>query len=269
MVDVLPRQLRHVDETVHAAEVDEGAEVDDGGDHTAADLAGGEVGQEVLALFLLGLFEEGPPAQHDVVAVLVELDDLRFERLADVGLQVADTTQLDEGGGEEATETDVDDQAALDDLDDRTGDDAFALLDLLDGAPGALVLGALLGQDEATFLVLLLEDEGLDLVAEVHDLGRIDLVADRELAGGDDALGLEADVEQDLVLVDAHDVAGDELAVVDRHHGSGVGVVERALQIVLDDLAGHVLTVAGRQCLGIGFDGGGIGRGHGNRECFQ
>ena len=29
MVDVLPRQLGHVDEAVHAAEVDEGAEVDD------------------------------------------------------------------------------------------------------------------------------------------------------------------------------------------------------------------------------------------------
>jgi hypothetical protein len=31
------------------------------------------------------------------------------------------------------------------------------------GAPGALVLGALLGQDQAAFLVLLLEDQGLDL----------------------------------------------------------------------------------------------------------
>ena len=35
VVDVLPRQLGHVDEAVHAAEVDEGAEVDDRRDDAA------------------------------------------------------------------------------------------------------------------------------------------------------------------------------------------------------------------------------------------
>ena len=69
----------------------------------------------------------------------------------------------------------------------------------LDRAPGALVLGALLGQDQPTLLVLLLEDQGLDLVADLDDLVRVDVVLDRQLARGDDALGLVADVEQDLV----------------------------------------------------------------------
>jgi hypothetical protein len=58
--------------------------------------------------------------------------------------------------GQEAAQADVDDEAALDDLDDRAGDDALGLLDLLDRAPGPLVLGPLLGQDEAALLVLLL-----------------------------------------------------------------------------------------------------------------
>jgi hypothetical protein len=35
VVDVLPRQLGHVDEAVHAAEVDERTEVDDAGHHAA------------------------------------------------------------------------------------------------------------------------------------------------------------------------------------------------------------------------------------------
>ena len=119
MVDVLPGELGHVDESVHAAEIDESAEVDDGGDDTAANLARGEVGQEVLALFLLGLFQVGPAGQNHVVAVLVELDDLGIERAADVGLQVTDPTQLHQRCWEEATEADVEDQTALDDLDDR------------------------------------------------------------------------------------------------------------------------------------------------------
>ena len=114
-------------------------------------------------------------------------------------------------------------------------------LDLLDRAPGPLVLGPLLGQDEPTLLVLLLEDEGLDVVAERHDLGGVDVVADRQLAGGDDALGLVADVEQDLVPVDLDDGALDDLAVLDLDHRLGVGIVEReTAEVVLGDLAGDV-----------------------------
>ena len=175
---------------------------------------------------LLRLLEPGPAGQHDVVAVLVELDDLGLERLADVGLQVADPAQLDERRRQEAAQADVEDEAALDDLDDRALDDAVVFLDLLDVAPGPLVLGPLLGQDQAAFLVLLGEDEGLDLVAERHDLVGVDVVADRQLAGGDDALGLVADVEQDLVPVDLDDGAVDDLAVLDLDHGGVDGVVE-------------------------------------------
>ena len=181
MVDVLPRQLGHVDESVHAAEVDEGAEVDDRRHHTAADLAGLEVGEELVALLVLRLLEVGAARQHDVVAVLVELDDLALDLLAHVGLEIADPAEVDERRGQEATETDVEDQATLDHLDDRALDDPVLLLDLLDRAPRVLVLGALLGEDQPTVLVLLLEDEGFELVVERDDLVRVDVVADREL----------------------------------------------------------------------------------------
>ena len=96
MIDVLPRQFGHVDETVHAAEIDEGAEVHDARHDTAAHLSGLEVGEEVFSLFLLGLLEPRATRQHDVVAVLVELDDLRLEAAPDVGRKVAHAAQLDE-----------------------------------------------------------------------------------------------------------------------------------------------------------------------------
>src|SRR5690606_7202546 len=138
-----------------------------------------------------------------------------LDLLADVGLQVADAAHLDEGGGQEATQADVQDEPTLDDLDDGAGDDAVLLLDLLDRAPGALVLGALLGQDQPTFLVLLLEDQGLDLVADVDNLARVDVVLDGQLAGGDDTLGLVTDVEQDLVPVNLDDDTLDDVPVVE------------------------------------------------------
>ena len=215
VVDVLPRQLGDVDETVDAAEVDEGTEVDDRGDDTAADLALLQLGQEVLANRRLGLLEPGTAGEHDVVAVLVELDDLGLDLLAHVGLEVADAAHLDERGREEAAQADVEDETTLDDLDDRALDDAVSLFDLLDGAPGPLVLGALLGQDQPTVLVLLLEDESLDGVTDGDDLGGVDVVLDRQLAGGDDALGLVPDVEQDLVAVDLDDRPLDDVTVVE------------------------------------------------------
>ena len=76
------------------------------------------------------------------------------------------------------------------------------------------------------------------------DLVRVDVVADRQLPGRDDALGLVADVEQDLVLVDLDDRAVDDLAVLDLDHRGVDGVGEAAAEVVLDDLAGGVLALA-------------------------
>ena len=161
------------------------------------------------------LLQVGPAGQDHVVAVLVELDDLALQLAAHVRLQVTHPPQLHERGGEEAPQADVDDEAAFDDLDDGALDDAACLLDGFDVAPGPLVLGPLLGQDQPSLLVLLLEDKGLDAVAHGDDPGRVDVLLDRQLVGGDDALGLEADIDEHLVLVDLDDGAGDEIPFVE------------------------------------------------------
>ena len=109
----------------------------------------------------------------------------------------------------------VEDQAALDDLDDRALDRLAGLGGGLDLAPGLLEAGALLGEDQATLGVLLGEDQRVDGLAERDLVGGIDRAADRELVGGDDALRLPADVEQDLVLVDPDDGAADDLALLE------------------------------------------------------
>ena len=171
--------------------------------------------EELAAHLGLGLLQPGAAGQHHVVAVLVQLDDLGLDLLADVRLQIADATHLDQRRGQEAAQADVEDQAALDDLDDGALDGLVLLLELLDGAPGALVLSALLGQDQAAFLVLLGEDEGFDLVADGHNLIGVDVVLDGELAGRDDTFGLVTDVEQDLVAVDLDDGPFDDVAIVE------------------------------------------------------
>src|SRR5258708_2045183 len=85
-------------------------------------------------------------------------------------LTIEDTTPFDQRRGQEAAQADIEDQAALDDLDDGALDGLVLLLELFDGAPGALVLRTLLGQDQPAFFVLFGEDQGLDLIADGHNL---------------------------------------------------------------------------------------------------
>src|SRR6185312_9965064 len=251
VVDVLPGELGDVDQTVDAAEVDERTEVDDRRDLAGPDLALGELVEELAAHRRLGLLQPRTAGEDDVVAVLVQLDDLGLDLLAHVGLEIADAAHLDQRGGEEAAEADVEDESTLDDLDDGALDRLVVVLELLDRAPGALVLRALLGQDQPALLVLLLEDEGFDLVADGDDLVGVDIVLDGQLARGDDPLGLVADVEQDLVPVDLDDGSFDDVAIVevlDRLVDGGEEVLFRP--DVVDRNLG-----AGRLRGGVGVDG--------------
>jgi hypothetical protein len=217
VVDVRPRELGDVDQAVDAVEVDERAEVDDVGDLALDDEARLEPLQDRLALLLALLLEHRAARQHDVVARAVELDDLALDVLAQVLVEVRHAPDVDERGGKEAAYPEVDDQAALDDLDDGADDRLAGLGGGLDAAPGALEPGALLGQDQPAVLVLLGEDQRVDLLAELDLLRGVNRLADRQLAGGDDALALVADVDEDLVLVDPHHPAGDDIALLEGH----------------------------------------------------
>jgi hypothetical protein len=73
------------------------------------------------------LLEQRAAAQHDVAALLVELDDFEVEGLADVLLEVAHGAQVDLRAGEEGLDADVDSEAALDPTRDRAVDQLVAL----------------------------------------------------------------------------------------------------------------------------------------------
>ena len=168
---------------------------------------------------------------------------LALHRGADVRRQVADTAKFDERCGQEAAQPDVDDEAALDDLDDRTRDDLVGLLLRFDVAPGTLVLRTLLRQDEAAFLVLFRQDQRFDVLAERDDLGRVDVVADAQFTSRDDTFALVPDVEQHFVLVDLHHRAVHELTVFDGDHRAVDRIGERHAEIVGHDLTGGVVAL--------------------------
>ncbi len=89
---------------------------------------------------------------------------------AHVSGEILHATEVDEGSGQEATQADVEDQAALDDFDNLARDVLAGLELLLDAVPSTLVLGTLLGEDQTAVLVFLLENQSLDFVAQGNDL---------------------------------------------------------------------------------------------------
>ena len=91
---------------------------------------------------------------------------------------------------------------------------------LLDAAPSALVLGTLLGQHETAVRALLGHNKSLDGIAHRNDVCGVSVLADGQLADRNDALGLEADVDQDLVLVDLRHGAAHEIALVEVGNGT-------------------------------------------------
>ena len=200
--------------------------------------------RESLPLLGLRLVEPRTATQHDVIAILVELDDLGVDLTAYVRLQIAHTALLHQRGGHEAAQAYVHDQTSFDHLDHLPRNRSASLVELLDVAPSALILGSLLGEDEATLLVLTGYDQGFQDLAHRHLFGRIYLVADAQFPGRYHTLGLVADVEQDFVAIDPDHGSVDDLTVDYGHHAGGVSLFEADVaEIVGDDLTGDVGAV--------------------------
>ncbi len=91
------------------------------------------------------------------------------------------------------------------------------------------------------------------MLAELDDLGGVHVVADGQLTGGDHALGLETDVEENLVPVDLDDRALDHVSIVELDDGVAHRLLEIGVrQVVVDDRSRVVvpLGIEGAHLLG-------------------
>src|SRR6266540_2443000 len=215
MVDVRPRELRDVDQAVHAVEIHERAEVDDVRDLSFDDVAGIELVEDALALVLALLLEHCPAGEDDVVAGAIQLDHLAAQLLAEELVEVLDAADVDERRRQEAAHAEVEDQTALHHLDHPAVDGLAGLGGGLDALPRELEARPLLREDQPALGVLLREHERVDLLAERDLVRRIDRATDRKLGSRDDPLRLVTDVDEHLVLVHAHDRAVHDLPLVD------------------------------------------------------
>jgi hypothetical protein len=82
MLDALPRHVGDVQQAIDAAEVDERAVVGEVLDHTLDDRAFLQLVEQFAALGAVFLLDDRTARNDDVVALLVELDDLELVHLA-------------------------------------------------------------------------------------------------------------------------------------------------------------------------------------------
>ena len=199
MVDPTPAHVGDVEEAVDPAQVDERAEVRDVLDDAAPDLADLDVVQEVTLLGLALFLEELPPGDDDVHPGLIDLDDLALEVLPDELGDVAAPPDADLRCGKEDGDPDFEEEAALDLPADLAADDVPLVVGRDHALPAADPVRLPLREGDHAALVLDGLEEHLDLVP-LLDPGRIVELIDR-----DHALGLVADVDDDVRVHDVDD----------------------------------------------------------------
>src|SRR5712664_1078081 len=209
--DASPGHVGDVQEAVDPAQVDESAVVGEVLDDAGEDRAFLELLEGVLLQLLALLLEEDAAGEHDVAALIVELDDLELVLLADQLIEIADRTEIHLRTRQERLHPDVDGEAALHPADDGALDELVALARGRDLVPDAHLVGLLLGEDDHPGIVLTGLQEHVDLVAD-FDVGLA--LEKAELLDGDLAFALVADVDDRVVLGDLDHAALDDLVLL-------------------------------------------------------
>ena len=158
VVNVVPRELRDVNQTIDTAKVDKSTEVDDGGNLTLEVHARLELGEDVGTLGLASLLKNNTARKDNVVAVTVHLDNTSLNTRAHECCEILDAAKVNKRSRQEATQANVKDKTTLNNLNNFAFDVLVSVEFLLDTIPSTFVLSALLGENQTAFLVLLLEN---------------------------------------------------------------------------------------------------------------
>src|SRR5690606_5593993 len=208
MAHALPGHVGDVQQAVDAAQVHERAVVGEVLDHALEHGTLDQLLEQRLALLGVLALDHRAAGDDHVVALAVELDELELQLLAFQVHRVADRAHVHQRAGQERAHVlDVDGEAALDLAADAAGDGLVLLERFLEFVPHHRALGLLARQHGLAEAVLERVQRHLDGVAHAH----VDLaVLVAELFDRDDALGLQAGIDDDHVGTHVHDGTADD-----------------------------------------------------------
>src|SRR5438132_731865 len=237
VVDLVPGELALVHQAVDATQVDEDPEWGDAADGALDSLTDLEAAEKLVALLAALLVQGDLLGQDEPVRLAIDLEDLEAqgppdERLQLLGNLLRRVARLlvarpprevdDLADRHEAADAEVDDQATLVMVDDPRLDDLAGVETLLHGAPLPLEAGTPQGQHGMPLGRLWLQDVDQHLVADLELGARLVAVAwaasAHQLPVGDHSLALAAEVDKDLVGIDAHHGAFDDVTMLEALH---------------------------------------------------
>ncbi len=236
MSNASPRQVVDMQQAVHAAKVDKHAEVGNILDAAFENLAFFEIGQNLLALLFHAFFYQNTMRNHDVLAKLIDLDNLELHFLADQSVKIANGPDVDLRTRKKRVHAaKVDNNTALDSARARTHQGLVLVIGIENTLPGAHEIRLALGEHKLAVFVLDIVEIDFDVVT---DGNRVRLA---EFFHRNYALGLKADVDSYLFIAHGQNFAHDELTfpevghclVVQIQHLAvfGVGVLSFFLEI--------------------------------------
>ena len=210
VIDAAPAHVGDMQQAVQTVEVDERAEVGEILDRAGADFADLHFTDQRAAVFGAFEFDQFPARQNNVLPLLVDLDDLKFESFSEVIVEVARGDHVNLRCGQERLDADIDGQATLDLAADLAFDGAALIAERDDPVPVFLLLGFLVREDHHAVVVLDFLEEHFDLAPDHNAFGVEELVL------GNQAFRLVADIHQDFILAHVddgalHDATLDEL----------------------------------------------------------
>ena len=184
---------------VHAADVHERAVARQALHDALVDLADFDLVPNGLGLLLALALQHGTDGADHAPAAAVDLGDLEADLLLDQLGHRGVLRQAGLGGGNEhADALDGHDHAALVLLGDGALDNGAGFLRGLDVSPVLDGVHALLGELRRALDIVHADDYGLDRVADMNGVLKLDLAVFGELGGGDECGVFRAEVYADL-----------------------------------------------------------------------
>ena len=230
MGDSAPGHICDMEKSVYAAEIDERTEIGDVLDDALADLADFHFLEKCGSAILAGLFEELASGNDDILAVLIDLEDLEVIFFADELVHVLDGADINLGAGEERLDAvEVDDDTAFDTVFHESLDDAAFAVFGCDLFPG--LDEVCLGETDLRHIIFILDrfEENVHIVADLS------FTPVSEFCAGDKAFRLVADVYESTVLSFLDNFAGNDGAL-----GEVVAFFGAVQQFVHGDIAAQI-----------------------------
>ena len=210
-----PGHVGDVQQPIHPIEIDECSEVSDVFHRAGYAVAHVNAFHEFQAFFASLLLDYFAPAQHDVLAIVIELNDFEIVRVANELLQILWWNDVDLRCRQKCLNADVHHQAAFHYRFHLAFDEAVTLEHTHDLVPILAVGGFLLRENNHTFFVFQPLQKHLHLVADLEGINII------KFCQRNDALGFVSDIHQHFARANFQNASLDDASLPEVRHRLG------------------------------------------------